>query len=587
ARDVLSPFIRRNREGPSTIAAIIPAASSFENGATGKTLGFYAQDVYKPFPNLSLSFGVRFDREIDQSFGYSFFEPAAERARFDLLMSLAGNEAGKSDASGGDNNGVTSLGVQSDQLFAGSPDIRLATSFITDPLKLAAISRLTRHHIESTFTLPGIANLFPGDFVNGQIDPRRLAQHGVFPQRREAFAITNNNLAPRLGISWDPSSTGRTKIFATWGRYYDKLFLSSVVAEEGPDVINRYYLLDPNGANGLGVPNHQIGRILSDAPPSTHQVDRQLKTPYSDELTLGFEREIAPEVALSLRYISRRFRDQLQDIDVNHSLRLDPYTGQPLDDFGRVGTIISGAATRQPDGRPDLYIQNFFFNQVLRLGNFNEARYRAIEFAAVKRLARRWELQGSYTYSRVVGGAEDFQSRLGNDPSTVEEEFGYLDYDQRHVVKLNAITFLPHDWQLGLSMGWSSGLPYSIISRFFALDNADYQQFRTRYGRTLYNPVTGAPHFEPLRRNSERNAAVYDVNVRAKKALVIGRHAAAAYIEVFNLLNSDDLRIFTYSPDQPDRFSASPNGVPVQEALQLDATRRFGRRFQFGFQFDF
>ena len=66
-------------------------------------------------------------------------------------------------------------------------------------------------------------------------------------------------------------------------------------------------------------------------------------------------------------------------------------------------------------------------------------------------------MQGSYTYSRANGAAEDFQSRLGNDPSTVESEFGPLDFDQRHVVKLNATTFLPHDWQLGFSASWSSG----------------------------------------------------------------------------------------------------------------------------------
>ncbi|OLC56151.1 MAG: hypothetical protein AUH92_00700 [Acidobacteria bacterium 13_1_40CM_4_69_4] len=64
----------------------------------------------------------------------------------------------------------------------------------------------------------------------------------------------------------------------------------------------------------------------------------------------------------------------------------------------------------ESDGLPDLYIQNFFFNQILRVGNFNYARYRAIEAELRKRLS----------------------------PSTTEFEFGYRDYDQRHVVKLNA-----------------------------------------------------------------------------------------------------------------------------------------------------
>jgi len=68
-----------------------------------------------------------------------------------------------------------------------------------------------------------------------------LQSLGVVPQRREPFRLTNNNLAPRLSVAWDPFSDGRTKVFATWGRYYDKLFLNTIVGEEGPDTINRYY----------------------------------------------------------------------------------------------------------------------------------------------------------------------------------------------------------------------------------------------------------------------------------------------------------------------------------------------------------
>jgi len=331
-------------------------------------------------------------------------------------------------------------------------------------------------------------------------------------------------------------------------------------------------------------PDHYIGNLLSQSAPSTTQVDRGLRTPFSDELTVGFQREIAPELALSVSYISRRFRDQLQDIDVNHTLRFDPVTGQPLDLFGQVQIATGGTRAPVPDGRPDLYILNPFFNQVLRIGNFNAARYSAIETQLTRRLSRRWQMQGSYTYSRAVGSAEDFESRLGNDPSTIESEFGYLEYDQRHVVKVNAMAFLPRDWQVGSSMTWASGLPYSIISRFFALDNDGYQQFRTRYGYTVADPVVG-PKFVQLRRNSQRNAATLDVNVSLKRSFVIGRTASAASLEIFNLLNRDDLHIFTYEPNK-----GSFTSIDLAQSLgplQIDGERRFGRRFQFGLQFAF
>lgn len=299
---------------------------------------------------------------------------------------------------------------------------------------------------------------------------------------------------------------------------------------------------------------------------------------------MGFEREIHPEAVLSVRYVRRDYRDQLQDVDV-HEVRIDPRTGELADRIGLYEPPVRVGAnpTRLPDGRPDLFIQNIFFNEVLKVGNTNEARYHAVELELRKRLSHRWQMLGSYTYSRAVGSAEDFQSQLGNDPSTVESEFGYLDYDQRHVVKVNLSTFLPRDWQVGVSGSWSSGLPYSVMSRFFALDNADYQQFRTRYGFTDFDGTS--LRFHSLQRNSERNNAVLDLNAKGRKNFVLGRNVAALSSEVFNILNTDDLRIVSYEPNRFGGFD--PATFSQISASTIDATRRFGRRYQIGFQIQF
>jgi outer membrane receptor protein involved in Fe transport len=587
ARDVLAPFVPASpREGPGTVRAILPAESDFRNSATEVSGALYAQDTYRPFPNLSLGAGVRFDRELVESFGYTPFDPAKERAIYDRISDLAGAERGKNDFLEGDNDGLQNLGILSDPMFSASGDPNGVAAFLVTPLYNAAIGHLTRHHLDSTFSSQRLASIFPDVIKNGLVDPVALLAHGVVPQRREPFALTNNNLAPRLSIAWDPMSNGRTKVFATWGRYYDKLFLNTVVGEEGPDTLDRYYALDPDGITGAGTPDHQIGSLFSSSPPSTTQVDRGLETPFSDEFTFGFERELAPEVAVSVTYVNRRFRRQIQDVDVNHALRLDPTTHQPRDDFGLLNLDPANPGSNglgpRSDGRPDLYIRNFFFNEVLRIGNFNEARYHAIELEVLRRLSRRWQLQASYTYSRAVGSAEDFQSRLGNDPSTVALEFGYLDFDQRHVVKVNTMTYLPHDWQVGFSATWSSGLPYSVISRFFSLDNVGYQQFRTLYGFTDAGP--SGPEFHPLRRNARRNPSTYDLNLHARRAFVWGHTSGSVFLEVFNLLNADDLRIFSYDPTRSDRLTQADLNT---QALQLDAQRRFGRRFQVGLQFQF
>ena len=585
-RPILAPILRTRREGPSTVRALLPAEAQVGNEASALTGGIYVQDSWKPFPNLSIGAGLRFDREATDSFGFTFFNPAAERASFDRLNTLIGGERGvTNDLQSGNNDGVISLGILGDPLYGGHSDTYDMNALVVEPMRIAALTRMTRHHIATSFASQQLAGLFPDLGQGGEVTAARLLSLGLRPQQEEPFRLTNNNLAPRLSVAWDPLSDGRTKVFATWGRYYDKLFLSTIVGEEGPDTIGRYYLIDPTGVNNLGVPNRNIGRTVSKSPPSTTQIDRGLQTPWSDEFTLGFERELAPEVAFSITYVQRNYRQQLQDIDVNHSLRYDPQTGEPLDELGVLPSGFgAGTATltRQPDGRPDLYINNFFFNQVLRVGNFNEANYRGIEFELVKRLSRRWEMQGSYVYSRAVGAAEEFQSALGNDPSTVESEFGYLSYDQRNVVKFNASAFLPADWQVGFSAAWGSGLPYSTVSRFFALDNVDYLQYRTRYG--FIEPDGNVNRFHTVQRNSNRNHSTYNFGARAHKTFVLGRSTAGLFLEVFNILNSDDLHITSVEPTPPDLID--PNN-PGQAPLQVNGTRQFGRRFQIGFQVDF
>jgi hypothetical protein len=189
-------------------------------------------------------------------------------------------------------------------------------------------------------------------------------------------------------------------------------------------------------------------------------------------------------------------------------------------------------------------------------------------------------MQASYTYSRTWGDAENYLSEMGNDPSLAEFEPGYLSYDQRHVIKLNAVTYFPGDWQLGWRAQWASGLPYSTVFIADAADDAGYVQ-----SRQLYGHIARGLGFIRENRNAHRNHAVYDLNARVQKNLVLGKMTAAGFLEVFNLLNSDDLRVRTaewrgFIPPGCDSCAA-------QDINTITGERRFGRRFEFGVQLDF
>src|SRR6266545_2132743 len=100
----------------STVRVLTGADATSENSASGETIGMYVQNGYKPLPNLSLGLGVRFDREAADSLGYSFFEPAPERALFDRLSSLAGQDLFRANRLV-DKDDLEHMGITGDPLY--------------------------------------------------------------------------------------------------------------------------------------------------------------------------------------------------------------------------------------------------------------------------------------------------------------------------------------------------------------------------------------------------------------------------------------------------------------------------------------
>jgi outer membrane receptor protein involved in Fe transport len=592
----LRPYVLPNLSPPTansfvpTVGVILPAENNVSNSATSLTGAIYVQDTYKPLPNLTLNLGLRFDREATDSFGYTPFDPRQERALFDRLNGLAGGEIPLTDATTGNNDHIDEKGYCFDPLFQGLGGTTCGTTGIASPfltdlsstLYKARLSRLTEHHTATNLVAQTLATLFPGasDPNTGIVDRDLLRQQGAVFQEEAPFRLTNNNLSPRLAVSWDPWADSKTKIFASWSRFYDKLFLNTVIPEEGPDTIARYYRKDPDGITASGVPDNGFGDPISKAPPSTAQVDRGLQTPFTDEWSIGFERELAPEISIRMSYINRSGRLGVQFHDINHEVRYNPTNGKVLDQIGKlvVGSGAGAGGTPTPDNIPDLYIYNFFFNEIYRLSNYSSSEYHGIEVQVTKRLSRKWQMDASYTYSRAQGDAETVGGGtlgLGLDPATLQYEYGYLNFDQRHVVRLNGTTFLPNDWTMGGILQWTSGLPYSVLTNAFSLDNFQYAQNRVLFGQVANNTSGGV--FTPERRDSRRNASVLNINLQATKAFVIGRFNSKLFLTVDNLLNKDDLTINNYYPAAPNRAGA----------LQLDAERRFGRRYSIGFQFEF
>lgn len=538
----------------------------------------YIQNAWKPRPNLTVNLGLRIEREDIDTSGFKDFDPISERRNAIVRWAAVCAEHRAQ-------LGATS---PSSNCYVGNPFDGLI------PDETAPLATFRDSNMDGINDIDPLVLALDAD-QNGIIeasgnqigtDGAAIYQDFTRYVGRETsnFSIKNNNLAPRVSISWDPFSDGKTKVFGTWGRFWDRLFLRAVGGEIGPDGLSFAYV--PSPTSHLIVPN-QLSVAASTV--SINQVDRNVRTPYTDEVSFGFERELAPEWSGGITYIRRRGYDLLQDQDYNHvtcptygtAFGIDPYIicgdggfletdrfGDVASRFQAGGDIAGGnfgfnplaGGTKIPNQAPDLYTVNNGFNQVLRVGNYNSSDYKAYEFKVVKRLHRNWQMQASYTWSEAFGQAEAYGSALGNDPETTDDEEGYLLFDQRHVLKCQAVIRLPKEVSVGANVQWASGIPFSIISTRGDFDSTGNTNIRRIY--------------PTHQRNDQRNIGQWKIDGRLEKNFVIGKVQASAYLSAENLLNADPLTIRTYD-------------VSALDGNPLRAINEFGRRFEIGTTLNF
>ncbi len=522
--------------------------------ANGLSLGVWAQDSWKPKPGLAINAGLRFDSEEIDSSGRTYFDPLEEAkealAIWDLWCDAAGHQCTSSRT-------------------PGRRDGNMPYVFPPPPGHPALAYDLNG---DGLLELAGEE----GDQLNA---PYTRHEEWV----SEPVRLENSNVAPRFSISWDPWVDGRTKLFGSYGVFYDRIFLGAVTNGQLPETLTARWTV---GVMRRFNSPPQIVQATPGAPserllgPGINQVDPDLQTPYTVEWTAGFERELAPEWSIGLTYISRRGEDLLPDVDVNHvtcdqfddAFGVDPYG--ICGDGGHLERDKFGTRNVRPNGAPDLYVHNPYFNRVLQVGNVNASEYTAWELILRKRLHRNWQMQLGYTWSEARGDAEEFNTLAGNDVAYSDRTGGYLNYDQRHVVKWQGVTHLKGGLVLGGALTWSSGLPYSFIG-IVEEDHDDQGNFTLQ---RVYS-ITGE-------KNDQRNDSVLKVDGRIEKRFTMGRVQTSAFLQGENLLDSNDLRLLLV--DAGDRDLDGGGGAGDRRTSVLtDATRSYGRRWEIGAAFFF
>jgi Carboxypeptidase regulatory-like domain/TonB dependent receptor/TonB-dependent Receptor Plug Domain len=324
-----------------------------------------------------------------------------------------------------------------------------------------------------------------------------------------------DKFAPRVGASYDFNGDGRTKVYGSWGVFYDIFKLNMPRGSFGGDKwISYYYTLDtPNFESLRDSPNCPptcpgtfLGSIDFRAPSVKPGLDveepGQLKPMRSQELSFGFERQLSNTMAATVRYVHKNLARAIDDIGdlcppSECGAGAETYIiANPGEGLVRQFDISTGTSLFAPQG--------FGPNPVLITMPKATRNYDAVIFDLTKRLANRWMLFGSYAWTRDAGNYSGLSSsdENGRDnpnnsrdydyPAMVFDQHGRVldgvfDTDRTHQIKAQALYQFKWGTSVGLLQQALSGAPVTRQVPIIAPDNYPIRyRGRASDGRTPF-----------------------------------------------------------------------------------------------------
>jgi hypothetical protein len=414
-------------------------------------------------------------------------------------------------------------------------------------------SRLT---INAGVRIESIEGWYPAGSAGGVNFPKL-----DFPAQRDVVNFTN--AAPRLGFVLDLFGNRRTVVRGTYGRFYNQVYTSEFDAAVpfafGSKV---YQWIDRNG--DLVYQPGEEGVLISDSTvPAIGRIDPDLKQSYVDSFTIGIGHELTQEIVATVTFLRKQEHDLAEQVNAQ----------LPFDDAYVPVTLtnpLGGPVTIYPlrvayRGLPTI---RFYTNPGSSFCSFCpdlERKYRAVEFTVQKRMRNRWQLSGSYVFSRSEGnkgqGHSESQGNVFANPNSLVNTYGRLNLDRPHQFKLQGTYELP--WQVLVSANYQaySGAPWARQIRFLRADTP-----------LMVVETQIIVNGEPV--GAQRMDAVHNLSLRGEKRFQLGGNRLGLIADVFNLPNLSTVTSLQQRRiDHPD--FAKPGSIILPRTL------RVGLRFEF------
>ena len=254
-----------------------------------------------------------------------------------------------------------------------------------------------------------------------------LPQDAPLPESRK---IPNdpNNLAPRFGFAWQPTS--KTVVRGGYGLFYDTTnlrLISTAIRQNGNRVLR--YVVSGTSAGAPQYPNAltQTGLSFSPSKPSVTNFASDFRSLYAHQANLQVERELFHDLSVTVgtQYYGGRRLPLLLDVNL----------GAPI------GVLADGRPLFSSANRP-----NPNFNQILQIHSVGNSTYYGGFVSVNKRFSHGLQFAASYT----LGWAFNENDSTGDtgssvtDSTNIRRDYGLSSSDQRHRFVMQGV------WQPGL-----------------------------------------------------------------------------------------------------------------------------------------
>jgi outer membrane receptor protein involved in Fe transport len=318
--------------------------------------------------------------------------------------------------------------------------------------------------------------LYTAEHIQGEVSP---TTGGTIPD--EAFKLSNM-FAPRVGIVYDWTQEGRSKLFGHYGRFYESIPMDINSRAYGGEVDN-VSLLDPSACDPfdpVATCNEEGDGFQGsfDYGGGEQLVTAGLGAQYLDEIVVGGEYEILPDLKLGASYIHRDLGRVIEDVSSDGGLTYIVANPGEVDEGAVAELRRQAMAAADPNDAAFLTYKADAFEGV---GAFDQPKrtYNALQITAERRFTRSFFLSASYTYSELQGNYPGLFSHetgqldpnltaMYDLPELMANRYGPLGADRPHLVKVDGFYRLLLDrigfFTFGASMRAASGLPINALA---------------------------------------------------------------------------------------------------------------------------